>query len=85
MSIIQFYHRRSKTNGVVDNRGGATIAYTTDGNDVLYAIARCSPVDNFRKAFGRCKASGRLHSSDNRTRLSNMTVEQFENEVLKSL
>lgn len=48
--------------------GGATVAYETspiapDGTiTVGWALAKCCEQDNYRKAVGRIKASGRLKS-----------------------
>lgn len=47
---------------VVDNLGGATVAYTVTGNEIKFAFARCSDDDNFNKALGRTISSGRLNS-----------------------
>lgn len=56
-----------------DAKGGCTIAFYTDSvpdeqgtlkQVVHFAIARCSPKDNYVKETGRVKARGRLYSKD---------------------
>lgn len=48
---------------MIDNLGGATIAYTVNNDDTIdFATAYCSPKDNFCKATGRTISSGRLMS-----------------------
>ena len=51
-------------NGVVSNRGGATVAGIIDENGKLinFAVAYCHNKDNFNRAVGKIKATGRLHS-----------------------
>lgn len=46
----------------ISPQGGATVAYRTDGNVTLAAVAYCNPKDNFSYELGRVKASGRLIS-----------------------
>lgn len=48
--------------GGISPQGGATVAYRTDGDVTLAAVAYCNPVDNFSYALGRVKANGRLTS-----------------------
>lgn len=61
---ISYMHIRNITdNGVIDGRGGATVAFRETAPGVIeYAAAFCSPHDNFNKAYGRTKAEGRLAS-----------------------
>lgn len=51
----------------IDPRGGATLAYTTDviGDEKVSvgSLAYCNPSDNYRKAYGRAKAKGRLQQN----------------------
>lgn len=61
MSNINYAHIRPSS----DSRsGGLTIAYTNlekgSTGEVTYAIARCSPKDNFSRRLGRRIAEGRL-------------------------
>lgn len=69
MSKIHYLHlRRLDKNDNIANFGGTTIAYREgiDGG-VEFAEARCSPKDNFVKAYGRAKAAGRLNSDRHRS------------------
>ena len=62
---MKFHHVRitDKQNRISPN-GGACVAYQVNPNTGLveYATARCNPHDNYNKAYGRAKASGRLKS-----------------------
>jgi len=63
MSQTKFIHIRNfNLEGDIDPRGGFTYAYRGLDSGVVYAIAQCSKQDNFRKAYGRSKAQGRLKS-----------------------
>ena len=64
MGKVNFIHRRPVVDGKIQNSGGYTIAYREVENGVEYAIARCSPRDNFSREVGRVKSSGRLNSGD---------------------
>jgi len=51
-------------------RGGLTVAYSVDkvaynlnGHVAVYAVARCSPKDNYNKRVGRAIATGRYDKS----------------------
>jgi hypothetical protein len=59
---VNFIHRRILINGKPHNKGGFTVAFREVTDGVEYAYAFCSPKDNFNKALGRTKASGRLES-----------------------
>lgn len=52
---------------VIDPRGGATLAYTTDNvgdsQQCVGSMAYCSPLDNYRKSYGRAKSLGRLQQN----------------------
>lgn len=46
-------------------KGGATVAYwQPEPGVVLYAVAHCSPRDNYNKKIGRAIAEGRLYSEN---------------------
>ena len=46
-------------------KGGATVAYwQPEPGVVLYAVAHCSPRDNYNKKIGRAVAEGRLYSEN---------------------
>lgn len=63
MSDVKFIHIRNKVGDKILNNGGTTIAYQgLDPDTVRYAVAHCSPRDNFSKRLGRIKAQGRLDS-----------------------
>lgn len=64
---------------IIYNRGGATIAFCQNADRTWsYAIAACSPEDNFVKKTGRTIAVGRLDSSRYAmTTAEPMTEEQF--------
>lgn len=49
-------------NGVVSNRGGATVAGIVDENGKLlrFAVAYCHNKDNFNRLVGKVKATNRL-------------------------
>lgn len=66
---VKFTHFRmpseqNKLDGIVvvgiSPQGGATVAYVTNGNVTLAAVAYCNPKDNFSHAMGRVKSNGRL-------------------------
>jgi len=61
-----FHHLR--TGGWPDayaTKGGATVAYwQPEPGVVLYAVAHCSPRDNYNKKIGRAIAEGRLYSEN---------------------
>lgn len=63
--MLSFMHFRSvNTDGTINSRGGATVAFklTRDGSKVdKFAVALCSPNDNFDRRRGREIAGGRLH------------------------
>ena len=42
-------------------KGGLTICYQVDGDEVHYAEAQCHMKDNFSRRKGRLISSGRLH------------------------
>lgn len=60
--MIKYRHYRVKAGtDNVNSRGGATLAYTDNGDGtVVGALAYCNPKDNYCKAYGRAKSSGRL-------------------------
>jgi len=67
---MKFIHIRNyDENGQVASRGGITIAYRIEGDEVIYAVARCRDTDNFNKQLGRAKASGRTYSATQSVRL----------------
>lgn len=77
MSKISFIHRRVVVNGSIHNAGGSTIAFRELGNgEIEFAEAKCSPRDNFSRAAGRVKASGRL-DSDRYRRVTTSTWDDF--------
>ena len=83
-SVIQWRHIRPLQknypySSIVYNHGGATEAfYQNTDRTWTYAIAACSPEDNFVKKTGRSIAVGRLNSSDYATTAAEpMTEEQF--------
>ena len=60
---VNYIHQRLVRDGQILNNGGTTIAFRELGdNQIEYALAHCSPKDNFSKALGRIKAEGRLNS-----------------------
>lgn len=65
---VKYLHFRRIERGVVQARGGATVAYRTYGgsNVVEFAIAHCHEKDNFVKQQGRAKAGGRIRSERHR-------------------
>lgn len=77
MSKISYIHRRRKVNGVIHNAGGSTIAFREISNgQIEYAEAKCSPRDNFSRAVGRVKATGRL-SSDRYRKVAHCSWDHF--------
>lgn len=58
------HYREVDEEGKVLPNGGATVAYVVGENGSSYAFAYCSPCDNYSKAYGRAKSSGRLLSND---------------------
>lgn len=47
----------------ISSKGGLTIAYYLENNNIRYAEAHCHPKDTFCKRLGRVKAAGRLKSN----------------------
>lgn len=62
MSNVKFLHYRKFVGGKPTARQGATVAYMVGPTGSNYAIAYCGPHDNYNKALGRAKSSGRLLS-----------------------
>lgn len=61
--MCKYIHIRKITEGKIQGKGGATIAYEALPNGgFLYATALCHHKDNFNKHLGRVKAAGRLKS-----------------------
>lgn len=81
MSKVYFMHIRN-IDGLnrISNFGGTTIAYREIPSGVEYAEAWCSDRDNFNKAYGRAKASGRLNSPNYVRRFSG-TFSQFRQAI----
>ena len=50
--------------GAIDNRMGATVAWTVDGDRVAIAISACSPGDNFCRKTGTKLALERAEQGD---------------------
>lgn len=73
-----FIHLRNKVGAQVSNVGGKTVAYreTADGG-IEFALAKCSPNDNFNRAQGRAKAAGRLNSPRFLYKMANITEKDF--------
>jgi hypothetical protein len=60
---IKFTHKRNKLCGMIDAKGGTTIAFITDkieGGVIATGRAECSNKDTYSKRFGRRIAIGRL-------------------------
>lgn len=59
---VKYYHfRLPSENGIIPARGGCTVAYTGDKDNITAGgIAYCSDDDNFQYSYGRNKACGRL-------------------------
>lgn len=80
MNQVKFHHvRYYNEDGLKHNMGGATIAFVENpkDNSIRYALALCSPYDNFSKARGRTIASGRLKSETYATTVYDVSVDQF--------
>lgn len=79
-----FLHLRNITpTGEIDSRGGITVAFReTSPGTIEFASAYCSPVDNFSKAYGRIKATGRLNSDRFRGVAKGRDLMQFRRAVL---
>lgn len=62
---IKFIHCRNTKQGIVQPKGGLTIAYCINEKFkvVGWAAARCNMKDIYNKHVGRMKAAGRLLSS----------------------
>ena len=76
----KFAHRRyiNPNTGLIDGKGGATIAYREIGNNQIeFAIAKCHENDNFCKQIGRIKSEGRLQSHKSRQVFSG-SIPQFK-------
>lgn len=78
MAKINYIHRRPVINGVIQNTGGYTIAYREVEGGIEYALAFCSPRDNFSRHLGRIKAAGRLDSEHYREFVA-QSFEDFKN------
>jgi hypothetical protein len=64
MRYRQVYHSLGggQQFGPISPRGGVTVAYHQEGDNWVYAVAKCHEADNFVKALGRNKSAGRLQS-----------------------
>ena len=81
MSKVYFMHVRNVDSADrISNFGGATIAYREVPGGVEFAESWCSVRDNFNKAYGRAKASGRLNSANYVRRFSG-TFSQFRQSI----
>lgn len=59
----KFLHIRPTTdNFQFHNKGGTTVAYEVEENEMRFALAKCSKNDNFCRKTGRTLAAGRLKS-----------------------
>lgn len=78
-NLVRFSHYRSITNGAVNSRSGATIAYVQNKDGTYtWAGAFCHPRDNYSKHMGRVKAAGHLRSKKYATTtVTAMTPEEF--------
>lgn len=83
-TAIKYLHLRNLTaNGVVDCKGGTTIAYRQSMEGTIeFATAFCNERDNYNKAFGRAKAGGRLNSDRYRFTAVHTDMDQFRQAVL---
>jgi hypothetical protein len=61
----KYIHQRVYLEGHLQSHGGTTTAYQVDDDGYVYASAKahCHPNDNYNKAQGRAKATGRLQSA----------------------
>lgn len=81
MDKVYFMHIRNVDRmGNVSNSGGTTVAYRINDGAVEYAQAWCSPTDNYNKAYGRAKATGRLNSNTYRAKFIG-SPQAFRNHV----
>jgi hypothetical protein len=88
---VYYFHMREYQNGTVLPCGGVTVAFQywppveidTQG-EITWAMAICSPEDNFEKRAGRVKAGGRLHSPHH-CKLFEVDPEITVNEVINQL
>lgn len=65
--MCKFYHFRhfiglDGINGELDVKGGKTVAFEVEGDFIRFAVANCSPKDNFCRRTGRLISEGRLKS-----------------------
>lgn len=71
---IKYIHLRAhylfEDENTPDPYGGATIAYSVNGNEVEYGIARCYFKDRFNKKIGRAVSASRVTSK--KIKLSNV-------------
>lgn len=64
---IRFLHIREQFNGALLGKGGTTVAYEEDVGTIRFAVAKCSPRDNYCRKTGRAIAIGRLNANKDRT------------------
>lgn len=62
MTTKFLHYRHVGEDGVVNSRGGITVAYVAAEEGATSAIAKCGPRDNYNRKYGRAKAEGRLNS-----------------------
>lgn len=55
--------RMHDAEGKLEAKGGITIAFLVEKEKVFFALAKCHD-ENYRKAYGRAKAGGRLKARD---------------------
>ena len=80
---VRFIHRRPTIDGKITNSGGCTVAYREVDDGIEYAVAYCSPRDNFSRKIGRAKAGGRLNS-DKHKAFERITLTEFKNSWYES-
>lgn len=83
-NTVSYLHLRNVTpDGKIMSRGGTTVAFIeTAPGEVEFAEAWCSPADNFNKAYGRTKATGRLNSPRFRRKVVGVNLVEFRHDVM---
>lgn len=84
MSSVRFLHIRNiedKETGSKALKGGKTLAYCIEGDQMTYAVAECGRKENYCRRTGRLISEGRLLAGKNQT----VTLEAKPIETLLAL
>ena len=84
--FIHFRNTIDGRDGTIDTKGGMTVAFEeAEEGHIMFAVAHCSPRDNYCRKTGRAIAQGRLKAGKlNVAKLGNDGVYEVILEALNS-